>query len=466
MADSDSSDESIFIGPITLKEMKYHLTKKYYTPSTKTRHTFSGCPNTAQLPTQENPGYEADHEMSVVGNNDLNLAEENSSPNNSVIPLEDSLENNSYYKGLHKDLSTIVLSDTDEDDNIQLTSETNIKQENTSGEKYNALADESEPHFDNIALSANLGKEHMEYQCKPSVADTSETNEQIQNYSYSAISTNNDDRSFKERIQRFSENHSVHDREQSLKKECYAGREDKSVLKEDLQRPGEINEHHSGGYLKEYGSYDGVLTDNDDRRSFKVNLEKPCDTDDEYEREQNVEYHCGSYAGILAHSDDSSFKNGEQKPNETNEYLYNKNGREQSLKYQYGTYADIDDRRSFGKNQHKPTGTNEYRDDEYKSAEHQYGCYAGISTDSDDRHSFKENVSKPSEVNDYTREWNEKEQSAEYSYGSYAGISTDSDDRYSAKENVPRPKKKLQKNKYDYIVSSVGMYKFSVTKSR
>lgn len=179
MAESDSSEEGIFVGPVTLKEMKYNLTKKYYTPSTTTRHTFGGCPITTLLPTQENPGYEADHEMSVC-NNHLNIAEENSSPNNSIIPLEDSLESNSYYKSLRKNLSTIVLSDTDEDDDVQLISEGKIKRENTSVENYCALASESKL-VDSAVPSIDFRNECIEYQCK-SAADTGKTNTQFPIY--------------------------------------------------------------------------------------------------------------------------------------------------------------------------------------------------------------------------------------------------------------------------------------------
>lgn len=281
-------------------------------------------------------------------------------------------------------------------------------------------------------------------------------------HTFSGISSNKGDISINGNIKRFSEHYDEHDREQSIEEEygCYADSDERFLLKEDLQKLSKINEQNV-----EYpcGSYTDILTDSNGRCSVKVNPQKSSETDHEYESEQTREYqYCSSNAGISTLKYDSLFKNSQQKPNKSDECPSDKCQREHSLKYQYGTYADIstdtDDKPLFKENLQKPIVTDAYCDDEYQSEEYQHDCYAGISTDSDDRNSLKDDSSKPSQDNEYIQDSNEKEQSAEYPHGSYAGISTDSDDRYSAKENVPKSKKKLQKNKYDYIVSSVGMY--------
>lgn len=108
MASDSSDDEGVFIGPVTLKERKWHLTKKYYHPTSFTRHTLGPIALEKNESSSSSLSYSQDTNEKHVVQDGLVISD-----------LEESIVCNfnseTSNENILNEITTITISDDDED---------------------------------------------------------------------------------------------------------------------------------------------------------------------------------------------------------------------------------------------------------------------------------------------------------------------------------------------------------------
>lgn len=239
MASDSSDDEGVFVGPVTFKEMKWHLTKKFYTIAESTaRHTVGPI---------ELQNYKKSEEVHKENFTD------NSTACNSIVYLDDS-EDASDLKDLHE-ITTITLSDDDDDtykphDNISF--QPRVKEECFSGNVLQASGE----------VASYIEKDSLCFR-KSDFSGVHEAEDSLE----------------------------INAPQPVLSEEYKQHRESVSQTDNRLQLPSEVSSFVSGN-VRNYSEYSQDLTDEEGAHGIQSNAE-PINY--EYDSDFSVEYDSNAY---------------------------------------------------------------------------------------------------------------------------------------------------------------------------